>query len=526
MTHTALPRRRDAALILSTLFGLIVVPAATAIALTSVPAHHMPVRAVAVRSAATEDPTYRADGQPAAVAAPTPAVVTPTVIVPAPAIVTPDPFEQVPNILGSLLPHLAAQPEGPPAAAGSDITQPGAFPVLPGLPLASVAAPATPVVQLVPLSADIGAQVVAGAAVLSAAAAPAPDDGALIDVDARRSRTAPAAVAVVAPVVAVAAPVVARVRTAARAASAPLRGPDIASHQHDNGGVVNWNAAVRGGASFAFVKASEGSGGGGYINPYFAGDISALRRQGVIRSAYHFARPSGTTHAAIVADAVGEANFFVRIAGRLGAVGDLPAVLDLEDAGTLNPAQLSLWTRTWLATTTRLTGRAPILYTYVDFWRSQLGNSKGFTAYPLWLANYGVPKPAQIGGWKSYTFWQYSENARLAGVNRPVDMSVFNGSWAQLKAMANYKPAAKPAPKPVAKPKPVAAPAPTPPPATEPAPVLAAEIGPLVQGSAPGAATESAKAGGGRDDVLGATPPALLLHLTVAQLLGKPTPRG
>ena len=311
--------------------------------------------------------------------------------------------------------------------------------------------------------------------------------------------------------------------TTADAASAAVIGPDVSSHQHDGGAVVNWNAAVRSGASFAFVKASEGRT---YVNPYFAGDISALRRQGVIRSAYHFARPSGTTHAAIVADAVGEANFFVRIAGRLGAVGDLPAVLDLEDAGTLNPAQLSLWTRTWLATTTRLTGRAPILYTYVDFWRSQLGNSKGFTAYPLWLANYGVPKPAQIGGWKSYTFWQYSENARLAGVNRPVDMSVFNGSWAQLKAMANYKPAAKPAPKPVAKPKPVAAPAPTPPPATEPAPVLAAEIGPLVQGSAPGAATESAKAGGGRDDVLGATPPALLLHLTVAQLLGKPTPRG
>jgi len=310
--------------------------------------------------------------------------------------------------------------------------------------------------------------------------------------------------------------------TTADAASAAVIGPDVSSHQHDGGAVVNWNAAVRGGASFAFVKASEGRT---YVNPYFAGDISALRRLGVVRGAYHFARPNGTTSAAIVADAAAEASFFVRVAGSLNTVGDLPAVLDLEQTGGLNPAQLSLWAHTWLAATKKLTGRTPFIYTYVSFWRSQMRNSTGFTAYPLWLASYGVPAPAKVGGWKDYTFWQYTSKARLAGVNRPVDMSVFNGSQAQLKALANYKPAVKPAPKPAAKP--VVKPVPT------PVLELAPGLNPLLRGSTPEIlqpvpvpVAAPAKVGLWQGYAFGVTPFAPLLNPAEAGIFGKLAPRG
>jgi len=47
--------------------------------------------------------------------------------------------------------------------------------------------------------------------------------------------------------------------------------------------------------------------------------------------------------------------------------GNLAPVLDLENAGTLNPTQLSLWTRTWLDRATALTGRTPIIYTNGEF---------------------------------------------------------------------------------------------------------------------------------------------------------------
>ncbi|HEY8822707.1 MAG TPA: GH25 family lysozyme [Dermatophilaceae bacterium] len=227
--------------------------------------------------------------------------------------------------------------------------------------------------------------------------------------------------------------------TSASAASAAVIGPDVSSHNHDKGGTVNWvTAHGAGGASFAFVKATEG---GTYRNPNFASDFASIRAAGMIRGAYHYARPSGTTKAALIADATAEASFFVHIAGTLSAKGDLPPVLDIETAGTLNPAQLSLWTHTWLDRTQRLTGRTPMVYTYAYFWRQKMGNSAGFARYPLWLASYSSTKPAMVGGWKSYTFWQYTPKARLAGANRTLDMSVFSGSATQLRAMAHYAPA-------------------------------------------------------------------------------------
>jgi len=426
------------------LVTLIAAPAAPAFALTPAPAHYVPGLATPVRFAAPAAPTYRADGWH-----------TTTVATAA------DRFDQVSKTLGALLPQSAPAPDEAQATAWSAATAWGASHALPGLPAGAVGPP----IQLSTGPAGTstpGAGLREGDTLPSIGGVPTSGPGDLASAAAAQNSPASAgtddlvsagkqhAVPVAPPGrrVVVAAPVKAVPVATPRATRAPVRGPDIASHQHDGGGVVNWNAAVRGGASFAFVKASEGSGGSGYINPYFAGDISALRHQGVIRGAYHFARPNGTTSAAIVADAVGEANFFVRVAGKLHTAGDLPAVLDLEQDGGLNPAQLSLWAHTWLAATKKLTGRTPLIYTYVDFWRSQMGNSTGFTAYPLWLAHYGVPKPAKVGGWKSYTFWQYSEGAHLAGVNRPVDMSVFNGSQAQLRVLANYKPVAKPAPKP------------------------------------------------------------------------------
>lgn len=227
--------------------------------------------------------------------------------------------------------------------------------------------------------------------------------------------------------------------TSASATQISVIGPDVSSHNHDSGGKLNW-AAVQGagGASFAFVKATEGAT---YLNTYFASDFASVQNGGMIRGAYHFARPSGTTNVAITADAIAEANFFVSTAGTLTARGDLPPVLDMEVAGSLNPAQLSLWTHAWLDRAKSLTGRTPIVYTYGYFWTKKMGNSAGFAAYPLWLAGYSTTKPVIVGGWETYAFWQYANKAPLAGASRALDMSVFNGTQTQLRAMANYGPA-------------------------------------------------------------------------------------
>ena len=217
------------------------------------------------------------------------------------------------------------------------------------------------------------------------------------------------------------------------AANARVIGPDVSSHNHDRGTSVNWKLIHRaGGASFAFIKATEG---GGYRNPHFSSDFASARGHGLIRGAYHYARPGGGNHREIINNARAEATQFGQAIGGLSGPGNLAPVLDLEDAGNLTPPQLSLWVTTWLTGMTKLTGRTPIIYTGVKFWQDSMANSGAYAAYPLWLAAYGVSKPARIGGWGSYTFWQYTASGQMAGAFPSTDLSVFNGSLAQLKAM-------------------------------------------------------------------------------------------
>jgi lysozyme len=245
-----------------------------------------------------------------------------------------------------------------------------------------------------------------------------------------RFRRPPAALLRAATAVAVVAAVTA---TSAGAASAAVIGPDVSSNNHGHGVGLNWRVIHGvGRASFVFIKATEG---GGYRNPSFSSDFAAAGRYSLIRGAYQFARPGGTNNAQIVSNATAEAVQFGHTIGTLNGPGNLPPVLDLETAGGLSPSQLSLWTRVWLERMTKLTGRTSVVYTNVSFWRASMGNTANFATYPLWLASYGVSRPAMVGGWKSYTFWQYTETGRMAGSGANVDLSVFNGSLAQLTAM-------------------------------------------------------------------------------------------
>lgn len=217
-------------------------------------------------------------------------------------------------------------------------------------------------------------------------------------------------------------------------ALADVRGPDVSSHQHPYGAEIKWSSVAAGGAQFAFVKASEGTT---YTNPYFAGDFAGVSSAGMVRGAYHYARPSEGT-----ASALAQARHFVDVTGPLKNGGDLPPVLDLERNDGLTPTALITWTHAYLDEVQRLTGRTPIIYTYPNFWRYRMANTTVFNRYPLWIATYGA-QPTLIGGWTTYAFWQYTDQALLPGFTDPVDMSVFNGSRTDLDAVARVAPPAE-----------------------------------------------------------------------------------
>lgn len=261
------------------------------------------------------------------------------------------------------------------------------------------------------------------------------------------------------PAAALAALAVAVLSGPAGASGPPPTGPDVSSHQHPGGHAIDWKRVhTSGGASFAFVKATEGHT---YSNPYFRQDYDATHAQGLVRSAYHYARP-----ALPLTTATQQANDFLSAVGSTSAEGDLPTTLDLEESGGLSSANLVAWAKTFLERVTSVTGRAPLIYTYPYFWRHAMGDSRDFTAYPLWIAHYSSgssPGPLP-GGWQTWTFWQTTSSARVAGIETQVDLSRFNGDAAALQRLASPPSPAAPPP-PTLLPLPLPTGLPTPPPA-------------------------------------------------------------
>ncbi len=221
---------------------------------------------------------------------------------------------------------------------------------------------------------------------------------------------------------------------AAGAGQAPApSGPDVSSHQHPNGHGIDWQRVHDAGAGFTFVKATEGHT---YTNAYFGSDFADAGGHGLVRSAYHYARP-----ALPLTSATQQADYFLSVTGTASTKGDLPTTLDMEESGGLGPADLVSWTQAFLQRVTQQTGRPPIIYTYPYFWRHAMADSHDFTRYPLWIADYSKhSSPTLPGGWQTWTFWQTTSTAREPGIATAVDLSRFNGDDAALQRLATPAP--------------------------------------------------------------------------------------
>ena len=248
---------------------------------------------------------------------------------------------------------------------------------------------------------------------------------------------------------------------ASRADAAPdgVPGVDVSGHQGD----VDWRAAWNSGARFAYVKATEGTG---FRNSHFAQQYNGSYEVGMIRGAYHFARPD-------VGGGAAQADYFVANGGGWTADGKtLPPLLDIE----YNPygdncygrshSSMIQWIRDFSERVHEKTGRWPMVYTTTDWWKSCTGNTPRFAeTHPLFIARYSDRVGELPGGWGHYTMWQYSDSGPMPG-----DQDTFNGSMEQLRQLALGDAAREPEPEPKPEPKPEPEPEPEPDPTTEPAP--------------------------------------------------------
>jgi GH25 family lysozyme M1 (1,4-beta-N-acetylmuramidase) len=204
------------------------------------------------------------------------------------------------------------------------------------------------------------------------------------------------------------------------------KGLDVSGYQEN----VDWASVAADGASFAYVKATEGTT---YTSGQFSQQYNGSAAAGLIRGAYHFARPDTSGAAA-------QADFFVDHGGGWTDDGKtLPGALDIEYAPSgntcygLGKSAMVNWIAAFRDRYHERTGIYPTIYSTTDWWITCTGNYAGFGGTsPLWIANYGSAPTPLPNGWAGYTVWQTDDGGIFPG-----DQDVFNGSLADLKAFAH-----------------------------------------------------------------------------------------
>ena len=193
-----------------------------------------------------------------------------------------------------------------------------------------------------------------------------------------------------------------------------LHGIDIASYQSK---LIRSNPQwITGYNDFVIIKATEGTN-----YHYHEGDefIEKCRKSGIPYGVYHYARAEKN-------EPVNEAMYFL---SHCNKNRDALYALDVEGEALKHP-DIDTWSRTWMDTVYRATGKRPLLYTSLSevhkFQKVCEGN------YGLWIAQWGTPRVGNISPWKFWAIWQYHVNKELN-----LDMNLFNGNLEQFKRYCN-----------------------------------------------------------------------------------------
>lgn len=199
-----------------------------------------------------------------------------------------------------------------------------------------------------------------------------------------------------------------------------IKGIDVSN----NNGVINWRDVAKAGYAFALIKATESTD---FRDSTFVRNAKVAKERGLITGAYHFARPTR-------GDAVAQARFYLSELAKAPAV-DMPPIkmLDEEDAGKLNNAQLVTWCRNFGETIKGAHGSKPLLYASSSFIREH-GLHVLADLYDLFVADYTTAKQPDLGGWPHpWKFWQHSQSGNISGHAGAFDLDVFNGTLVDLQ---------------------------------------------------------------------------------------------
>jgi len=202
-----------------------------------------------------------------------------------------------------------------------------------------------------------------------------------------------------------------------------VHGIDVSHYQS----AIDWPVVAGEGIDFGFVKATEGQD---LQDSIFCENWEAMKQAGIIRGAYHFFRP-GTSAVEQALHFIGTVNL---------EYGDLPPVLDIEVLDEVNTDLIVTRLKIWLEMVEDAYGIRPVIYTNMKYYNQHLADH--FSDYKVWIARYSSSKP-MLSEERDWQFWQYGNKGQLRGIDGPVDLNVFRGTYQDLRALT-YSPYSSP----------------------------------------------------------------------------------
>lgn len=200
----------------------------------------------------------------------------------------------------------------------------------------------------------------------------------------------------------------------------PVRGVDVSSYQ----GEIDWKVLEKQDVSFAFIKATEGSG---FVDDYFAENYRNSAETKIRVGAYHFFSfdSPGKTQAE---------NFINTVEKRDNM---LPPVIDVEyyngngsDPPDEDKARQNL--NDLISALKSYYGMNPVIYATEVTYNRYIKNH--FAANDIWIRSIFIK--AKLSDGRNWKFWQYCNKGRLDGYNgieKYIDLNVFNGTMEEFE---------------------------------------------------------------------------------------------
>jgi lysozyme len=186
-------------------------------------------------------------------------------------------------------------------------------------------------------------------------------------------------------------------------------GIDVSYYQGD----ITWPRVARAGVKFAFIRVADGTD---IFDTKFEANWRGAGNARILRGAYQYFRADQSP--------TDQADVVIRALRKYG-MGELPPVIDVEDSAGLPLSTVAARAQAWIARIRTELKIEPIVYTNPGMWAFR--SVPELASQTLWIAHYTEGCPELPRPFERWSFWQYTDNGRVPGIEGPVDLDVFDG---------------------------------------------------------------------------------------------------